>query len=73
MDFNIFKYLLWSDAPIFAFAQSYFWINAANCQQYSMCVQGKGKIETSWLLGEDNPDFPDLAPSSLWRHDCFYI
>jgi len=32
-------------------------------------VQGKGEIETWWLLGEDNPDFPDLAASSsptLW-------
>ena len=28
------------------------------------CLQGKGEIETWWLLGEDHPDFPDLAASS---------
>ena len=27
-----------------------------------MVFQGKGKIETWWLLGESNPKFPDIDP-----------
>jgi len=28
-------------------------------------IQGKGEITTWWLTGENNPEFPDLAPTTV--------
>ena len=43
----------------------YFGLCVCNaCIACERVVQGKGEIDTWWLLGEDHPDFPDLVPSS---------
>jgi len=35
-----------------------------------LVMQGKGEVITWWLVGENNPDFPDLAPASSMNQEA---